>query len=205
MSIHCSIFLGNKVASILTMASRSLTLFFTLSLLIIFGQAKAEESDAETVYKVTLGLVDQSGSEALSMELKANYEKIFGKTYFFLDEAEKAPFKFAPELSYSITRLELDDEESRTQNITFTFFSITWDRENVDFYIRTKLGIQEIKTTEENGEITREENRVVVWNPGLEMPFVGDAKFTWDYELSQQNLFADKTQHKSTLKLVFEF
>jgi hypothetical protein len=173
-------------------------------------QVTAQEPSKSVLDQVklrfTLGALDQSGSETLSASITVNIEDLFDKETLNLYASDdgKANLKIVPELTYSITKVELEDEDKTTEEIATTIFSFTWDAKGFEPYLKFKFGKEEIKTTTDDGDDTSEHNTVYIWNPGVTVPLDEYLKLSWNYQLSLEKPLSDKTQHRSAFLLIYE-
>lgn len=170
----------------------------------------AESTETKTngvKFNVKLNLVDQTGSVIKSASFTANFANLLERETLSLMESKDKTTRLvlAPELTIYGSDVELENEEKKTSELNFTILSLQQSHEGYQTYIDFKIGLQDIETTTSAGEESSEHGKVVIWNPGLKIPLNGHVDFSWDYALSQKNIFSDKTQHVSGFNVVYNF
>lgn len=172
----------------------------------VSAEETLQDAEGEVKLIVSFGLFEQTGSETLSGSIKVNFEDLFEKENLnlYTSENKKVNLKAAPELSYSITKIKLDAEKQKTNELTATILSLTWNSDRFERYLNLNFGWQEIDTTKIAGEETSDGHTVYIWNPGIAIPLEKNLKLSWDYQLSLENPISNKTQHKSVVRIVYE-
>lgn len=158
-------------------------------------------------FNVKLNLVDQTGSIIKSASFTANFANLLERETLSLMESEDKMTRLvlAPEVTIYGSDVELENEEKKTSELNFTILSLQQSHEGYQTYINFKIGLQDIETTTSAGEESSENDKVVIWNPGLRIPLNGHVDISWEYALSQKNILSDKTQHTSSFNIIYNF